>query len=125
MGMIFPVFQTFGKNPNDKLLLIKNVILWDIMSGEIFNIFRPMSSRPVDFSISKLSIYFLTKALFISGILKETLLSTFESTHFLCIFKISHVLAILALTAHWRILLKAFSYLYITRYKFIIHIYAF
>ena len=45
-----------------------------------------MSSRPVDFDISKLRIYFLTNAIFISGILKETLLSTFESSNFFYIF---------------------------------------
>ena len=39
-----------------------------------------MSSRPVDFDISKLRIYFFTNAIFISGILKETLLSTFQLT---------------------------------------------
>ena len=32
MGMIFAVFQTFGKILSDKLLLIKNVILMDIIS---------------------------------------------------------------------------------------------
>ena len=41
-----------------------------------------MSSRHVDLDISKLRIYFLTNAIFISGILNETLLSTFESTNF-------------------------------------------
>ena len=44
-----------------------------------------MSSTPVDFNISKFRMYFLTNAIFISGILKETLLSTFESTNFLFI----------------------------------------
>ena len=82
MGIIFAVFQTVGKIPSDTLLLIRNVILGDIISQESFNIHGPMSSRPVDFDISKLRIYFLTNAIFISGILKETLLSTFESTNF-------------------------------------------
>ena len=30
MGIIFAFFQTFGKIPSDKLLLIRNVILGDI-----------------------------------------------------------------------------------------------
>ena len=45
-----------------------------------------MSSRPVDFDIFKLRIYFLTNAIFISGILNQTLLSTFESTNFFYIY---------------------------------------
>ena len=44
-----------------------------------------MSSRPVGFAISKLRIYFLTNAFF-SEILKETLLSSFESTNVFYIF---------------------------------------
>ena len=73
-------FPNIWKIPSDKLLLIRNVILGDIILS--FNILGPMSSRPVDFDISKLRIYFLTNAIFISGILKRTLLSTFESTNF-------------------------------------------
>ena len=51
MGITFAIFQTFGKIPSDKLLLIRNVILGDVMSYEILNILGPMSSRPVDFDI--------------------------------------------------------------------------
>ena len=61
-----------------------------------------MSSRPVYFNISKLNIYFLTNAIFISGILKETLLSAFESTNFLYIQNWSHALTLLDLKPYSR-----------------------
>ena len=57
MGITFAIFQTFGKIPSDKLLLIRNVILGDVMSYEIVNILGPMSSRPVDFDIVSYKCY--------------------------------------------------------------------
>ena len=59
-----------------------------------------MSSRHVDFDISKLRIYFLTNAIFISGILKETLLlSTYESTNFFIYSKLESCIGSLSFEA--------------------------
>ena len=69
-----------------------------------------MSSRPFDFDISKLRIYFVTNAIFISGILKETLLSTFESTHFFIYSKLESCMGSFSFEATLaRYLLKALA----------------
>ena len=65
------------------LLFTRKVILDARISGANLRNLGPMQSSPVDFVVSRLDKYFLTKPTFITGMSKYVSGSTFELTKFL------------------------------------------
>ena len=71
---VFPHLEKFPniwKNTKRQTCIDNKCNVWAYYIIRNFNIFGPIPSRPVDLDISKLDVYFLTNAIFISGILKE------------------------------------------------------